>query len=164
MRASWILFLAGRGSCEKTTFLFGKKTSIIVLSSFLLLVAKSMTQLSRRITRITIQEILRKFHSFKILTSHNGNKLQLVTFYEWLNNLSFLLGTQVASFSLYPSGHVFTHSPLSTRFKYKHALQSVGKGSPVEVLLQPDRKKNYYRIIIEAVKKKQRLSCGFVPY
>lgn len=44
----------------------------------------------------------------------------------------------MASFSLNPSGHVFTHSPVSIRLKYKHALQSVGSGSPVEVLLQPN--------------------------
>lgn len=44
----------------------------------------------------------------------------------------------MASFSLNPSGHVFTHSPVSIRSKYKHALQSVGSGSPVEVLLQPN--------------------------
>ena len=68
----------------------------------------------------------------------------------------------MASFSLNPSGHVFTHSPVSIRLKYKHALQSVGSGSPVEVLLQPNGR-TYNSMIIADVKN-QCFSRKFLPF
>ena len=70
----------------------------------------------------------------------------------------------MSSFSLNPSGHVFTHSPVSIRLKYKHALQSVGSGSPVEVLLQPNGKTYYHDKRRCQNVLNQCFSCRFLPF
>lgn len=161
MRASWILFLAGRGSCKKTTFLFPTKTSVIVLLSFLLLVAKSITQISRRITLITIQEILRKFHSSKIW--HHA----LVTNFNWwllwvIKQASYLEHKWHLSPCILQG--MFSHIP-----RYQLASSTnmrcnlLATAPQLRCFCNLTVKANYCRIIIAAVKK-QRLSRGFVPY